>query len=842
MNFVIKLAYREMRASWHRLLFFFICIAIGVGSIVTLRSLIQNLSGSVNREARSLLTADVQVASNNVWNDASKAIIERYAGSPLVAAMTSTVEVASMVRPANDGTATPRMVEIKAVKAGFPFYGEVVLGDNRKYDHELLRDGGMLVKPSLLTALNIKVGDAVRLGSLEFTIRGVIDREPGSNLNAFSFGPRVMIDYDDAIRAGLTTFGSRARYRVLFKANADRMDELLLALKKDFEPQPLVNVRSFRFSQDRMSESLNQVEDYLSLVGLIILVLGGIGISSVTRVFIQQKMKSIAILKCLGGRTGRVLAAYLTQVLTLGLSGSLLGLLLAGLATILIPRYFSGKLPFDISFALTPRAVFQGLAIGLLITLLFSLLPLLEIRRIKPILVLRNDVAGGRRWDWVRIAAAVVVIAGLVAVASWQAGSIRIGLLFLGGLAATTLVLNLVALGLMRFVRGLKRIPSFVLRQGANSLYRPGNQTRIILLAVGLGVFFILSVRLLEANLLGEFSLDLDAARADLYLIDVQKDQRDGVAEIITRATGTAPVLIPTVRARILKINDRQIVVDKLANNENRGLLGREYALTYRGTLDPSEKVISGTFWKNSPSSNAEISIEEVISRDLNLGVGDRITFDILGTPIEARITNVRKVEWRSARTGFLIVARPGVLEEAPQMFLAAINGPPPGSARASLQRELVEKYPNISVIDVFDIIAVARSIVDNVSFAVTFVGAFVLLSGLLILIGSVAMTKYHRLYESAILKTLGARKKLIVLITFVEYGVLGILSGAIGSAAATALSWAISEYGLKIVWHFNPAINLMGIVLTILVVVAVGVLSSWDVMLKKPLGILRTE
>lgn len=842
MNFVLKLAYREMRASWHRLLFFFICIAIGVGSIVTLRSLIQNLSSSVNREARSLLTADVQVASNNVWNDASKSIFDRYSGSPLVAAMTSTVEVASMVRPAKDSAATPRMVEVKAVKSGFPFYGEVVLGDNTKYDHALLRNGGILVKPSLLTALNVKVGDVVRLGTLEFTIRGVIDREPGSTLNAFSFGPRVMIDYDDAIKAGLTTFGSRARYRVLFKANGDQMDELLLALKKDFEPQPLINVRSFRFSQDRMSESLNQVEDYLSLVGLIILVLGGIGISSVTRVFIQQKMKSIAILKCLGGRNGRVLAAYLTQVLALGLSGSLLGLVLAGAATILIPRYFSGRLPFDISFALTPRAVLQGLAIGLLITLLFSLLPLLEIRRIKPILVLRNDVTGGRRWDLVRVVAALIVISGLAGVASWQAGSVRIGLLFLGGLAATTLVLNFVAMGLMRFVRGLKHIPSFVLRQGANSLYRPGNQTRIILLAVGLGVFFILSVRLLQANLLGEFNLDLDATRADMYLIDIQKDQRDGVAEIIKRATGTSPALIPTVRARILKINDRQIVMDKLAGNESRGLLGREYALTYRGTLDPSEKVIAGTFWNDSPSPKAEISIEEVISRDLNVGVGDRITFDILGTAIEAKITNVRRVEWRSARTGFLIVVRPGVLEEAPQMFLAAINGPPAGAARATLQRELVEEYPNVSVIDVFDIIEVARSIVDNVSFAVTFVGAFVLLSGLLILIGSVAMTKYHRLYESAILKTLGARKKLIVLITLIEYGVLGILSGLIGSAAATALSWAISEYGLKIVWHFNPSINLTGIVLTILVVVAVGVLSSWDVMLKKPLGILRTE
>lgn len=842
MKFVLTMAYREMRASWHRLLFFFLSIAIGVGSIITLRSLIENLSTSVNQEARSLLTADVQVAANNAWNEQSKTVFERYSSSPLVDAMTSTVELASMMRPAANPTATPKMVEIKAVQDGFPFYGEVVLGDRLIYNHELLRNRGMLVKASVLSSLDLKTGDVVKIGTLEFTIRGVIEREPGSGLNAFSFGPRVMIDYSDAAAAGLTTFGSRARYRVLFKARDGKMDDLLAALKKDFEGQPLVNIRSFRFSQDRMSESLNQVEDYLSLVGLIILVLGGIGISSVTRVFIQQKMKSIAILKCLGGRNARVMGAYIAQVLALGLAGSVLGLLLARAAVALIPRYFAGRLPFDISFDLTMRATAQGLAIGLLITLLFSLLPLLEIRRIKPVLVLRNDATLRTRWDWVRILAAALVIAGLAAVSSWQAGSVRIGLLFLGGLGLAALVLNLAAMALMKFVRGIRYFPSFVLRQGANSLYRPGNQTRIILLAVGLGVFFILSVRLLQANLLSEFNLDLDATRADLYLIDIQKDQRNGIADIVTRATGTAPALIPTVRARILKVRDRQILIDQVPNSENRGLLGREYSLSYRPTLDPSEKVIAGAFWDQSPGTSPEISIEEVISNELKVGVGDSLTFDVLGAQITGKITSVRKVDWRAARTGFLILFRPGALEEAPQMFISAINGPPPGPARAAFQREVVERFPNVSVIDVFDIIDVARSIVGNVSFAVTFVGGFVLLSGLLILIGSVAMTKYHRLYESAILKTLGARKKLIVYVTFVEYGVLGLLAGVIGSAAAVALAWAISKYALKITWRFSPSINLTGILLTVLVVVAVGVLSSWDVMLRKPLGILRAE
>ncbi|MBX3279463.1 MAG: FtsX-like permease family protein [Acidobacteria bacterium] len=843
MKFIVNMAWREMRASWHRLLFFFVCIAIGVGAIITLRSLLQNLSSSVNSEARALLTADVQVSTNNPWSPEIRAVLDRHFDSSIVEGHTEMVELATMMRPVADTGAPPKMVELKAVQAGFPFYGELVLGEAVRYDYSMLAGQGVLLKPGLLTSLNLNVGDRVRIGNLEFTIRGTIEREPGNTMNAFSFGPRVIISYDDAVAAGLLGFGARARYRALFKTGQDGMEPLLASLRKDIGEQRGVNIRSFRYSQDRLSESLLQVENYLSLVGLIILVLGGIGISSVTRVFVQQKMRTIAILKCLGGRSARVLGAYLAQVLALGFAGSLMGLGIAQLASILIPQYFAGRLPFNINFGLTPAAVLQGLGVGLMITLLFSLVPLLEIRSIKPVLVLRQDSGSlGRRWDLVRILAAVVVLAGLIGLAGWQAGSLKIGVIFLGGLAAATLVLNLAALLLIRILKGVRRTPSFAVKQGINSLYRPGNQTRIVLLAVGLGVFFMLSVRLLQANLLGEFDLDMNASRADLYLIDIQKDQRAGVADMIARATGREAELIPTLRARITRLNDKTIIPDQLPAGENRGLLGREYVLTYRPRLDPSETLLSGAFWDETPSSEPEISVEELISRELNVGVGDRITFDVLGRPIEAKITSVRRIDWRNARTGFLVVFRPGSLDDAPQMFIGAINGPPPGAARAQLQRDLVDKYPNVSAIDVFDIIEVARSIIDNVSLAVTFVGGFVFLSGVLILIGSIAMTKYHRIYESAILKTLGAKRKLIVYTILVEYGVLGLLAGVLGSAAAVGLSWAVSKYGLELTWRFAPAINLAGVGLTLLLVVVVGVASSWDVMIKKPLGIMRAE
>jgi len=851
MNFIFNLAYREMRASWHRLLFFFICIAIGVGSIVALRSLVQNLKTALVGDARSLMTADVQVSANNPWNEETKAALESAYTSPLIEAHIQVLETATMARSGEDWLGTPKMVELKAVQRGFPFYGEMILADGQKFSYELLKERGALVKQNLLTALGLKVGETLKIGDLEFTIRGVIEQEPGNTMNAFSIGPRVMIAYEDAVAAGLTTFGSRARHRVLFKTKEGEMDRLVTQLRNEIKSQPGVVVRSFRFSQDRLTESLNQVEDYLSLIGLVILVLGGIGIFSVTRVFVQQKMKTIAILKTLGGQNSRVLGAYLVQVMVLGVVGSLFGLLLAQLLAWILPKYFVGILPPSVEIRLTWQAAIQGLSIGLLVSLLFSLLPLLQIRQIKPILVLRSsEVPSGKKFDLLKIGVGIFVVLGLLGISSWQAGSFKIGGIFLIALAAMTLVLNLTATGLMKFVRGFRRIPSFTVRQGINSLYRPGNQTRIILMAVGLGVFFVVGVRSLQLNLREELGVDLENFKADMYLIDIQRDQRPAVEETIAKFTGEKADIIPTIRARIAAINGSEVNLDSSRSNENRrenrgqnaGMLGREYVLTYRSKLDDNEKIIAGKFWAPEPSPEPEVSIEELMNEELGLNVGDVMTFDVLGRKIAARVTSIRRVDWRNARTGFLVVFRPGALDDAPAMYISAIKGPAETAARAQLQRELVDKAPNISVVDVRDIIEIARGIVQKVSLAVSFVGGFVFLSGLLILIGSIAMTKFHRLYESAILKTLGAKKKLIVWTLLVEYGVLGLLAGLIGSAAAIGLTWAIAEQALKINWRFIPSVNLTGVVATLVVVVLVGVISSWDVMIKKPLGILRNE
>ena len=840
MRFVFEMARREMRASWRRLLFFFICIAIGVASIVTLRSMIQNINQAVTGEARSILTADVQVDSDRPWSPETLAIIDRIA-QPLTSARTETIESATMVRPADPAKEGSTMIELKGIDPGFPFYGDFKLAGGETFNYSLLQNNGAVVAPSLLDRLKIQIGDAVKIGELSFQIRGVMDREPGAG-GGFRLGPRVFIERAAVDKTGLTGFGSRARRKILFATDPSQLDPLVQQFRAELK-NTLVNIRTYKDSSESLSEQLSRTENYLSLTGLVILVLGGIGISNVTRVFVEQKRKAIAILKCLGASGGKVTAIYLAQVLSLGLAGSLLGVALARASVYFIRIYLADRLPLNVSYSLQPGAAAQGIAVGLLISMLFSALPLLRIRRIKPNVLLRDSVEEGRRRiDLLRWVTAGSVAAGLVLLASWQAGSLRVGIFFLSGLAVTAAALNLAAGLLIYLLRRARSAGSFTMRQAISSLYRPGNQTRVIVMVVGLGVFLIIATQSLQSNLISEFDIRRSGKLPNLFLIDIQKDQRDGVLALVKQETGEDPLMIPTIRARIAKIDDRDVDLEQAEPKRDRGRLGREYVVTYRPALDTNENVIEGKYWDPTPSPEPEISVEESMRGLMGLGVGSTITFDIQGRKITAKVTSFRHVDWRNSRTGFMLVFRPGTLENAPQMLVAGIDGPSGEVEKARFQRTLLDGFPNVSVIDVSDIVRSVMRIVNTVSLAVSFIGLFVFLSGALILVGSIAMTKFQRIYEAAVLKTLGAKRKMLMMILLVEYALLGLVSGIIGSAAAAGLCYATSKWVFEIKWTFTPAINTVGILGTIALVMIVGAASTLDVLSKKPLSILRSQ
>jgi putative ABC transport system permease protein len=861
MRFVLRMTVRELRASWRRLVFFFVCVAIGVGAIVALRSVIQNVRETLVREARAMMAADVRIGTNRGWTPEVRAIIDGHLAEAPVIARTETLETATMVRSPG-GTAVARMVELRAVQPGFPFYGEIELEGGEPYSHDLLRGHGAIARPELLAQLGIGVGDTLLIGGSPFTVRAVVAKEPGRRAGAFTLGSRVFIDYDDLVKTGLVRFGSRVRYEILLKVEDHGVDALTRRLRADLRDR-FAGAWSYRMAEDDISEDLQRAEDYLSLVGFVIVVLGGIGVWSVTRVFVKQKIRSVAILKCVGATTRQVLGTYVLQVMLLGLIGSVLGIGLAAAGLAAIPESMTATFG-GAPAALTWSAVLQGAGVGLLVSLLFSLVPLLEVRRVKPLLLLRGGdasvMAGGparpvmerlRGIDRVQAAVAVVVSIALAAVASWQAASVEVGLIVSGGFAGLALILWGAGVGLVRAIRPLARTRIFALRHAVLSLQRPGNQTRVILLAVGLGAFFVLGVRALQTNLLSEFSLELEQGGPDMFLIDIQQDQVEPLRAFLQEraAPGDAPArLIPVLRARVTAVRGAEVNLENVRDVRGRGSLAREYTITYRDHLESNETLLAGEFWTGRgplgpDATELEVSIERSIHDRFDIGVGDLMRFDVLGRTVEARVTSVRDVEWEDSRNGgFMFVFRPGPLSQAPHTFIAILRAPESQPARAAFQHALVSAYPNVSAIDVREVLATVQDVIANVTLAVSIVGGIALFGGMLILIGAVAMTKFQRVYEAAILRTLGASSRTLTAMLAGEYTTLGLLAGVIGASGALVLSWAVCRFVFEIEWVPAPGLLLAGALITTVLVAVIGVIASGDVLRRKPLATLRAE
>jgi putative ABC transport system permease protein len=441
MSFVLRMAGREIRASWRRLVFFFLCISVGVAAMVALRSVIQSVRTALLKESKSITAADVVIEAERPYTDNARYIIDEKLKKHGVAATTRSIETTAMARPVSGTTQVTTMIELRAVESAFPLYGAMELEGGVAWDHRLLRSHGALVRPELLTRLGVKVGDSIRIGEADFVVRGVVTREAGRSLSMFTLGPRVFIDYADIDSTGLLDVGSRVRRQVLVRIDEEKIRDLVWDLEGALENE-FVKVRSYRDAGDQLARRLNRGESYLSLAGFVILILGGVGVWSVVRVFVAQKVKSIAVLKCLGASARQVLSIYACQVLALSLAGSLFGLVLARIVIGVLPSALVLPLK-DVEYGLTASAMAQGLGTGLLVSALFSLVPLLRMRRIRPLGLLRSEemlpsrvAEGGKRslrgtlssFDRLELLSGFVLVLALVGVASWQAESLRVGL------------------------------------------------------------------------------------------------------------------------------------------------------------------------------------------------------------------------------------------------------------------------------------------------------------------------------------------------------------------------------------------------------------------------------
>lgn len=886
-RFILKMAWRETRGAWRHFLYFFACIAIGVGALVGVSLFGMNVDRAVTKEARGLLGGDLEIRLTHPLSLAGQAVLHLLGERGMV--FTHVSELVAMAARTTQGsslTQSTQIIELKAVESAYPLYGAIRLDPAQSLDVLLHPDEsscgghscfGAVVQESLLIRMGLSVGDQLKIGQAMFLIAGIVRTEPDRMANAFSLGPRVMIAQEGLWAAELIKPGSRVRERYLMKTPPDMpVEPLIFELRGRFAADS-ARVSGYRTAQPQLRQFLDQLSRYLGLIGLTALFIGGLGVGTSIHTFLRDKLRTIAILKAVGADSATVVSTYVVQAIFLGCVGSLAGILLGialqrGLPPLMAGLFVSDLLgQLGVSSELSRSSIWplmKGAALGLLSTLLFTLWPLLKIRDIHPGAIFRRDAEQTTveqeippsRWcvkwglaDRLNVGTAGGIVLGLCALSVWQAGSWSIGFLFLGALSLAITVLFVCA---RVFVRGLAWAPLprlLSLRYAVGNVVRPGGQAAGIMVAIGIGVMVIVTVSLVEQALLHQVQENRPTDAPTFFFIDIQPDQAKEFVSLVDRQTGGArPELTPLVRSRLHAIDGHLITAEegleredkRTEGKEERGkqwYLTREYVLTFLDQLPKDNQLVKGEWWEpGQVFSTPQVSVEEEAATHLGLTIGSIVEFDIQGATVSAKVSSIRKVEWGNFSTNFYMILSPGALEGAPFTYVATVRVSP--QEEVPLQQAVVASFPNVSAIHIGDVLEGFARVLDRLSLAIRAVALFCVVAGGLVMAAALAATRYRRLYESVILKALGATRGLIARAFAIEYVLLGAVAGLIGLTLGTVLSWAVLRYIFDLPWSIHPRVLSIGLLLTMLLTLIVGFASTYRILGQRPLAVLRHE
>ncbi|WP_455388135.1 ABC transporter permease [Petrachloros mirabilis] len=886
-RFIFAMAWRETRGAWRHFLYFFVCIAVGVGALVGVSLFGAHVDHAVTKEARGLLGGDLEIRSSHPLSAESQDILfslrERGIATTHISEL---VAMAARIEGVTGSGRTTQIVELKAVESSYPFYGTLKL-DPAQVLNQLLHPDvatcegvlchGAVVQEGLLLRMGLSVGDQLKIGQSRFLITGVVKTEPDRMANAFSLGPRVIVSQEGLGSAELIKPGSRVRERYLIKLPTGASLDSLRGELRGRLSSDNVRVSGYRDAQPQLKHFLEQLSRYLGLIGLTALFIGGLGVAMSIQAFLQEKLKTIAILKTLGADSAIILNTYVVQALGLGLFGSLGGMLLGILLQRVLPPLLAGVFVSDVldqlgaSTDLSAASIgplIKGGALGLFATLLFTLWPLLRIREIKPAAIFRREVEPPLsvstvqalpwwvRWgftDRVSVLTAAAIVMGLGGLSIWQAGSWKIGGLYLGGLILAVALLMIVARGLLAGLRWLPTLQPLSLRYAMGNIMRPGSHTTGILMAIGVSVTIIVTVSLVEEALLHQVGETRPVDAPTFFFIDIQPDQTEGFAKLIKQQTaGRAPELIPLVRSRLHAVDGHIVKVQRERDQEGsidekneerrkQWYLSREYVLTFLERLPKDNEVVQGAWWKPGQLfPEPQVSIEEEAAKSLRIEVGSQVEFDIQGATIAAEVSSIRKVEWGNFSTNFYMIVSPGSLDGAPLTYVATIHVP--SDQEIPLQQAVVAAFPNVSAIHVGDVLDNFARILDRLALAIRAVALFCVVTGGLVMAAALAATRYRRLYESVIFKALGATRGLIARTFAAEYALLGLVGGVMAIGLSSALSWLVLTYIFDLSWGLYPAVLWKGLGLTVSLALLVGWLSTYQILGQRPLAILRHE
>ncbi len=834
------MAWRDSRRSRRKLLLFSASIVLGIAAMVAIGSFGKNLEQAVEQQTKALLGADLMVQSRDDFNARQRAALDG-----LGDAQSEQTLFSSMVLfPKTQGT---RLGQIVGLRGDFPYYGSV---ETQPADGwaKYKRGEGALVEATLLHQFGAQVGDTVKIGELTVPIVGALLKVPGDNEMFASLAPRVFLRMEQVSATKLLGESSLARYRrfIRFPTEAALQTALRELREHGEKGEPLgIRLDTVEERKGDLGDSMGNLHRFLNLVGFIALLLGAIGIASAIQVHVRQRLDSVAILRCLGTTASQAFTIYLLQGAALGLAGVVAG---AGLGILLqqfLPLAFKDLIPIEVKFALDWLAVARAAGLGFIICMLFALLPLMQVRNVSPLAVFRRDIDHLPRRDPWLLAVYAAIGAGVIAFALTQTKEMKHALGFVGGLAGALLLLLGVSRAVVWSVRRLTRASwPFVWRQGLASLHRPNNRTLLLMVSLGLGTFLILTLYLVQYSLVRQLQPDASGDRPNALLFDVQADQRAGVAAVLTNQN--LPVLdsSPVVTMRIKSV--KGVAASELIKGRqksDRWAFRREYRSTYRDHLASTEELLSGEWIKTSSSTNAviPISLEQGIAKELSVGIGDEIIFDIQGIPMKTRVANLRRVDWRRLQANFFVVFPTGVLEDAPGFFIITTRVRD-SEESAALQRAVVQRYPNVSTIDFTLVLRVVEGIVGKISYAIQFMALFTVFTGVILLITAVLNTRFQRMRESILLRTLGASSGQLQKIQLIEFLMLGVLASATGILLAVGAQWLLTKFVFKVGFSLPVAHLLLAVVINSALTVVIGLTAGRSVLKRPPLEILRAE
>lgn len=839
-SWVFKMAWRDSRSNRRKLFLYMAAIIVGVAAQVAITSFRVNLNSSINDQAKELLGADLEVERNAPFQPELQAYLDSISDEQ--SKMLAFTSMALFPK-----TGTTRLSQISAMDGGFPYYGVIETEPEYAVD-TYLDEYGALVDQTILTQLELVPGDSIKIGFITYKISGAIIDVPGQSTASSFFGPRIFIPLEGVENTGLLERGSRLEHKTYLKY-LEGTDPKAIEERLDV----MNDILDFRFDdvaerREEVGQAISQLSNFLNLIGFIALLLGGIGVASSIFVYIRQKISTVALLRCVGASSNQTMAIYLIQASAMGFIGAFIGALLGTLIQLYLPVLVQDFIPVDIELFVSWGSVFTGLITGVAISIVFALFPLIAVRKISPLFTLRSAEVNLSKLLSVitRVILYSVIGIAITAYAWFMLNDLMAAVFFTLGFAFCLVLLAGFAVLVMKASR--KFIPAgwnYEWRQGLANLYRPNNQTSTLLLTFGLGVTLISSLYLTQDMLLGTINFDGEDELPNLALFDIQYDQNDGVNTLIKENGLEVMQNVPIVTMRLQSVKNIPLeeVIADTSRNARRWALTREYRSTYRDSLVETETLESGEFISSVVDLNTPvpISVSSDLMEDLDVALGDSIVWDVQGIPIASYIASTRTVNWQTPQPNFFVVFPAGVLEPAPQFFATTVRTTS-REASVSIQQKIVKAYPNVSAIDVGQVISTIREFLDKITFVIQFIGLFSIITGLIVLAGSAATSRFQRIREAVLLRTLGARQQQVVKIQVIEYVILGIMAALIGLILSVGASALLGYFYFDI--EFVPNFVILGteVAILVLLVVIIGLLNTRGIHKKPPLEILRAE